>query len=237
MTYDYSELWFGGGALIGAAVRFIGVIDSEPRYPAIVASLSLGGPAHLSGRRQPREGCDTSPTRRTASPARRLADRAMVRHDGLVTMRRAFVTARQLRVIAGVFFGFVALVEIPSVFDPGKGGIAGRIFAGLLVVAGAVFAIRGVRSATVIATDSGVIYRSLARTRFWPWDGIAQFEALDTRVGVMAWPRRVLFLRDSADQLHKCEELNARVSRIPNPVDDVAAALNRLVEGHRGSSA
>jgi hypothetical protein len=143
---------------------------------------------------------------------------------------------RYLRALTGTAFTFFALLELPTIFQPGKGGVGLQIFSALFVAVCTVVAVRGFRSATVIADTNGVTYRSLMRTRRWQWADINRFEVHDASVGIMRYNRRVLFMRDVQGDVRKLEQLNASPKRSPNPIDVAAEALNDLVAWFRGGA-
>jgi hypothetical protein len=130
-----------------------------------------------------------------------------------------------------VGFGCFTLLSIPTIVDPGKGGIGLQVasvgFTAVLIW----LTIRAFGSATIVATEQGVRYRNVARDRRWAWDDLEQFEARDGRVGAMGYRRRVLFVRQANGALRKLEAINARPTLSPNPVDEVATCLNGLLDG------
>ena len=116
-------------------------------------------------------------------------------------------TVLPVRLYTTAFFLFISLVEIPSVLDGGRGGAALQVFAGLLVFSGAWMAVRA-RSATVMATPTETVYRSLVRTRRWNWDQIQGFEVRLGRLGIMRYRRRILWVLLKNGDEHRLAELN-----------------------------
>jgi hypothetical protein len=131
-----------------------------------------------------------------------------------------------LRAIYVSFFGFVAVIQVVQIFNPGKGGIGLSLFAAAGAAVSILLTVRGARAATVLTTDRGVEYRSLVRTRRRRWAELTAFEARDSYEGVMRYRRRMLFARDAEGHDRKLQEINARSSRRPNPIDEVALHLN-----------
>ena len=140
-------------------------------------------------------------------------------------------TQRLTRAVLVGFFGLCTLLEIPSIFNPGKGGLGLRVlsvgFLGVLLL----LTIRGLGSCTVEATVRGVRYRNLARDRRWRWEDIDQFEVREVRVGVMGYRRRVLFVHEVKGTNRKLEAVNARPSTSPNPIDDGRGPIERFSAG------
>ena len=135
-------------------------------------------------------------------------------------------TVDQLRVLYAALFGFFAVLQLVQAFNPGKGGIGLTVFALVGAAVCLLLCIRGARGATVAASDGGFEYRSLVRTRRWTASEVDGFEARDSREGVAGYRRRVLFVREVGGRVRKLQEINARASLSPNPIDGVAEALN-----------
>ena len=141
-------------------------------------------------------------------------------------MEHRFSGPRYLRVVTAAFFGLVTILFVVQAFNPGKGGTGLTVFAVAAAIVCAVLTVRGARSATILARDSGVEYRSLVRTRRWTWPEIDGFEARDVRDGAMQYRRRMLFVRQRNGVVRKLQELSASRKRSPNPIDEIAEQLN-----------
>jgi hypothetical protein len=129
------------------------------------------------------------------------------------------------RALAVTFFGFCALSFLAQALDPGKGGPALAILSILFSAGCGVLTYRGARWAT-LATQSGLTYRSIFRTRRWSWEQIDHLYTQDGLVGILGYRRRVLWLRTSSGRAIKLEDVNASTRREPNPVEVFAAKCN-----------
>jgi hypothetical protein len=109
----------------------------------------------------------------------------------------------------------------------------------LLLAACAWLAIRGARSATLLADDDKVTVRGLLRTRSWSWQQIGGFTVETRRLGQMHYRRRVLGLRLQDGSIRWFPELNCRVPRGQQPswVDDASAVLSAYLSGRRPGDA
>jgi hypothetical protein len=136
-------------------------------------------------------------------------------------------------VIVG-FFGLMSLLQLPAIFAPGKGGVGLVVFAIAFECLIIWLTIRAVGSATISATERGVRYRNVARDRWWTWSELDSFEARDDHVGIMAYRRRVLFVKQGDGALRKLDAINARPGLSPNPIDGVAERLNSFLRTARG---
>jgi hypothetical protein len=132
--------------------------------------------------------------------------------------------------------GFFALLGIVAATHPGKGGTRGVVLGLVITVPSLVLAYRGARSATVDADAAGLTYRALIRARSWRWTEVASMHAEDTPLGVRHYRRRVLWLTEESGNEVKLEELNARPQLSPNPIDELADALNALLRAARGDA-
>jgi len=92
-----------------------------------------------------------------------------------------------------VFFGFVALLEIPSLWSPGKGGAISIVMAALIVAACFALTIRSFRSGLQISSNE-VICRDLLRTTRWPRSTVTRFEPRPGRHGAVGYRRLLLWI-------------------------------------------
>ena len=101
----------------------------------------------------------------------------------------------------------------------------------------AVFAVRGWRCATLLASHEKVTVRGLVWTRSWPWQQIDRFVA-DTRPTRWMWlpirvQRRVLGVRLCDGQTHWVSEINRRTGGGASTwIDDGVARLNELLTAY-----
>jgi hypothetical protein len=136
----------------------------------------------------------------------------------------------------GVFVG-VALVAclgtgvVNALAHPHRPNAPGALAISMAgsVVLGAIL-IRIVRSGTLIASQGGVIVRSIARTRRWAWGDIRCFEEVVRPIGVARYPRRTLLVRLADGQRHLFTELNESARRVPDSIADLAGRLNDMKE-------
>jgi hypothetical protein len=154
---------------------------------------------------------------------------------GRVVYRLTSIYPR-LWLTAGFILGFLAILG--AIFsDPGGTQPANLALMSVLLAWCAVFAVRGWRCATLLASREKVMVRGLARTRSWPWQQIDHFVA-GTRPTRWMWlpvrvPRRVLGVRLCDGRTHRVDEISRRTSgNAPTWIDDSAARLNELLTAH-----
>jgi hypothetical protein len=142
-------------------------------------------------------------------------------------------------VASAIGFSLFFFLETGAFFDR-NGTQPGEIaFTSLLLAACAWLAIRGARSATLLADDDKVTVRGLLRTRSWSWQQIGGFTVETRRLGQMHYRRRVLGLRLQDGSIRWFPELNCRVPRSQQPswVDDASAVLSAYLSGRRPGNA
>ena len=135
-----------------------------------------------------------------------------------------------VRWFLGGAFALMFLLSLPTVFNPGKGGVGLQIFSVFLSLAIVAVTVRAARSATVLAYEDHVVARQLLRTRRWRWSEIERFEARTGVVGAMSYRRRVLWVILWAGDARRLTELNCRLLRDGQPtrIDCVSSQLNDL---------
>ena len=134
-----------------------------------------------------------------------------------------------LRIATPALFGLFALFGIPSILGPGKGGVGSQIFGGAIVAACAVLMVRGARSATLVADARGLRYRSLLRTRFWPWSRLDQLDVVERVVGMSGARSKQLVLVDVDGNRVNIVELNSSPRAEIAPIDSIADEVNRMI--------
>jgi hypothetical protein len=134
---------------------------------------------------------------------------------------------------AGSVLGCLAILNV--IFsDPGGTQPANAALMSVLLAWCAVFAVRGWRCATLLASCEKVTVRGLVRTRSWPWQQIDRFVA-GTRPTRWMWlpirvRRRVLGVRLCDGQTHWVHEINCRTAGDASTwIDDSVAKLNELL--------
>jgi hypothetical protein len=133
------------------------------------------------------------------------------------------------------------LVYMGFVFALGAGGLVGAfanpqrrddrveevaLIAALLLL-GALM-LRVARSATLLASRSGVVTHSLLRTRHWSWGDLASFEEVVQPIGAGGVPRRFPRAHLAAGGFRNLTELNDSRRRDPDVVAELVRRLNEL---------
>jgi hypothetical protein len=133
-------------------------------------------------------------------------------------------------VVAFLLFGLLGFVGLvvpasPSTSHSVGGNTGERVFSGIVLVACLFLAYRGRRSATILVNSSGVVVRTLLRTRRFDWSVIAEFTTRDQPVGI--WTRTVLIMKFTSGRRLKVTEFNGSPSA-PSGSNEVAATAEDL---------
>jgi len=159
---------------------------------------------------------------------------------GELDLREARFAERVVQIhataIMGVFVGVVSAACFGggvgnALAHPHRPNALGALAISLAasVVLGAVL-IRTVRSATLIASRTGVTVRSVARTRRWAWSDIRCFEEVVRVIGIGGYPRRTLLIHLADGQKRLLTELNESPRRAPDSIVDLTKRLNGMKE-------
>jgi hypothetical protein len=132
------------------------------------------------------------------------------------------------RWVPAAFFGMVAAFSIPTIFAPGKGGVALQLMSPVFACALVFLAYRSV-TANVSIDGSRVTYRSYIRIRHWPRSAVRSFEARNGRVGMLGYARQVVWITLRDANKEKLEMLN--FGPRDQGVREVVASLNAGLTG------
>jgi len=129
-----------------------------------------------------------------------------------------------------VVFGFLALIELPSIVASGKGGVGAQIFAAVLVALCVTLAARALRCGSLLATSEGITVRALSRTRRWPWGDVREVSVVSAPVGAAAHARLMLAMTLTSGQTIRITEINynLRSTTGADLLASASTALNRL---------
>jgi hypothetical protein len=134
------------------------------------------------------------------------------------------------RIAAACFGGLVVLLGLAGLTQGAWTAVA------FLIVGGA-FLYRGLRSATVVLTDSEVELRGFARTRRLRVADLSVVDVAVGRTGMNGFGREYLILKQRDGTTSAFKELNAKPSSARlTVVQEAARALNAAIAGHRRPS-
>ena len=156
-----------------------------------------------------------------------LSARLMVTDEGL--RFRAPAGQAVLLVFMGFVFalsvgGLVSAFNHPQRHDD----LAEKVALIVVVLVLGVVLLRIARSATLVASRSGVVVHSLLRTRRWSWDELASFEEIVGPIGVNSVPRRFLRAHFVNGGFRNLTEINDSRRRELDFVAELARRLNEL---------
>jgi len=124
----------------------------------------------------------------------------------------------------GFYLGFVALLSLVGVFNPGKGGLGLQVVAGVATVTLALLAIRFATGSCILATEGGVEVRAALRRSSYLWKQIRGFRSEQGTVGAASYRRTVLIIDFVDGSSVPFRALNCKAKG--GWVDDAVASLN-----------
>ena len=115
--------------------------------------------------------------------------------------------------MAGVFV-FMALIESTFFFQHGgHDRVGSAAFSAVIELALCVVIVRTWRGSTVLTDHSGVVARSILRTRRWQWEQVREFVAATRPNGMMGYRRRMLGIALVDGTTHWCTDINCGPGR------------------------
>ena len=138
------------------------------------------------------------------------------------------------RLYCGMYVVY-ALLLLPFVFVPGKGGVGLSIAVALLIVVMLAASWRGRRYGTVLADASGLIAFGPLRRRHWDWSDIQYFDVGRSSLAFAPASNRVcLRVHQNNGETVVLRAITARPGRLDAGWLEVATAAlnNRLTESH-----
>ena len=154
----------------------------------------------------------------------RLSARLSVTGDGLRFRSPAASLLMSLYVGIVLALSIGGLVMVLAHPDPQRGR-AGAVGLCCIVLLLLVLLVRVVRSASLVATRSGMVVRTYLRTYRWAWRDVEAFEVVVRPFGANRVPRRFLRVHLSDGRRRNLTELNESARRGRDTVTELAQAL------------
>ena len=99
----------------------------------------------------------------------------------------------------------------------------------LVLIGLGIFLVRVARSGTLVAKDTGVVYKTPLRTHRWEWPSLVRFEEVVGAIGPSNVPRRYVRAHLGSGRSVNLTSLNVSSRRSPDTINQLVQTLNAMV--------